>query len=311
MKITFPALFKAEIQKYKFFFIYGNDLVVFQRSIVFLNKKFSCSIEEKSEKDFLADSGLQRSLFEDNERKSLILVSNVSDKLINCLDQIDEGIYIFTSEKARAQSKLVTYFGSSSQSLAVSAYASPLIPAEFEFLAGGLNLPASFKGLLFKAYQDDYMGLLDTLEKIKLYGDVPESMYASFLESHAREEDLHALVHGILLKNLKKVSDQLFLINASDLISLLRTLSRSFQILYSIMPFKKNPQAISWQNLPSPVFFKDQPIYQSALSHWSVEQVIAFLETLLKLEYQVKHERLTLSQVSQAVMRGVSQRPRC
>jgi len=306
MKITFPALFKTDVQKYKFFFIYGNDLVVFERCIIFLNKKFSCSIEEKSEKDILADSGLQRSLFEENEKKSLILVSHVSDKIINHLDQIAEGIYIFTSEKARAQSKLVTYFGSSSRSLAISAYASLLIPAEFEFLAGDLNLSASFKGLLFKAYQNDYMGLLDTLEKIKLYGDVPESMYASFLKSQATEDDLNVLVHGVLLKNLKKVSEQLLMVSPSDIISFLRILTHSFQILYSMMPFKKNPQAIAWQNLPTFVFFKDQPLYQSALSHWSVEQVVSFLEALLKLEYKVKYERLTLSQFSQEIMREIS-----
>lgn len=305
MKISFPALFKADLNKYKFFFIHGNDLVVFERSIVFLNKKFSCPIEVKSEKELLADSGLQQSLFENNENKSLILISNVSDKIINHLDQIGKGIYIFTSEKARSQSKLVTYFASSSQSLAISAYASPLIPAEFEFLVGNLHLSVQFRGLLFKTYQNDYMGLLDALEKIKLYGDVSESMYSSFLESQATEDDLKMLVHSFLLKNLKKVSGHLLMVNPSDIISLLRTLTRSFQILYSMMPFKKNPQAISWQNLPSPVFFKDQPIYQSALSHWSVEQVLFFLESLLKLEYKVKYERLTFSQVSQELMRGV------
>lgn len=302
MKITFPALFKADINKYKFFFIYGNDLVVFERIITFINKNFSYSIEEKSEKDLLAESGLQRSLFEENELKSLSLVPNVSDKIMNHLEQLREGIYLFTSEKARAQSKLVTYFGNSSKSLAISAYASPLIPAEFEFLVGDLNLPSAFKGSLFKAYQNDYMGLLDGLEKIKLYGDVPESMYASFLEPHPMEDDLKALVHSLLLKNLKKVSEQLLTVNASDSITLLRTLIHSFQILHSMMPFKQKPQAIPWQNLPSPVFFKDQPIYQSALSHWSVEQVVSFLETLLNLEYKVKYERLTLSQVSQELI---------
>lgn len=303
MKINFPSLFKTDISKYKFFFIHGNDLVVFERITVFLNKKLSCPLEVKSEKELLADSGLQPSLFEKNTNKSLILVPQVSDKIINHLDQIGEGIYIFTSEKARAQSKLVTHFSSSSQSLAISAYASPLTPAEFDFLGGDLNLPARLKGLLFKAYQNDYMGLLGALEKIKLYGDVPESMYSSFTESYATEEDLKMLVHGFLLKNLKKVSGHLLTVNSSDIISLLRTLTHSFQILYGLMPFKKNPQAIAWQQLPSPVFFKDQPMYQAALSHWSGEQVLSFLQSLLKLEYKVKHERLTLSQVSQGLMR--------
>src|SRR5947207_1040264 len=146
MKISFPALFKTDVHKCKFFFIYGNDPVVFERIIVFLNKKFACPIEIKLEKELLTDAGGQPSLFETPHHKPLRLVSNVSDKIITHIDQMGEGIFIFTSEKARAQSKLVTYFGGSSQSLAIAAYASPLIPAEFEFLGGDLNLSPSFKG---------------------------------------------------------------------------------------------------------------------------------------------------------------------
>lgn len=302
MKSSFSALFKTELLKYKFFFIYGNDTSVFDRIILFINKKTSSIIEIKSEKEILTNSFSQPSLFKDTQNNPLHLVLNVSDKILNHIDQIGEGFYIFTSEKARAQSKLVTYFSNAPHALAIAAYASPLTTSEFDFLVGGLDLPVSFKGQLFKAYQNDYMGLLAALEKIKLYGDVPESAYVSFLESHATSDDLQPLLHSFLLKNIKKVPDILLTVNSTDMIMVLRNLLRSFQILYELMPFKNRPDSITWQKLPSPVFFKDQPIYQSALSRWSLEQVQCFLESLLRLEYKVKYERLSLPQVGQELM---------
>lgn len=302
MKANFSSLFNTPVNKYKFFFIYGNDTTVFDRIIFFLNKKFSSSLEITSEKELLASSSTQLSLFEKDKDKNICLVFNVSDKILTHIDQLGDEIFIFTSEKARAQSKLVTYFTNSSVSLAIAAYSSPITTSEFEFLVGDLDIAVSFKGQLFKAFQNDYMGLLATLEKIKLYGDVSEADYASFLESHTAEDELKLLIHSFLLKNVKKVSEILLSVNPVEIIPLLRTLTRSFQTLYELMPFKKTPSNIAWLKLQSPVFFKDQPIYQTALSRWSLEEVKCLLETLLHLEYKIKYESFTLPQVSQKLM---------
>ncbi|MBA3812936.1 MAG: hypothetical protein H0X26_00355 [Alphaproteobacteria bacterium] len=305
MKANFSSLFKTPIEKYRYFFIYGNDLTVFDRIILFLARKTSSSLDIKTEKELLTHSFSQPSLFETPQDNPLYLVSNVTDKILTHLDQLEEGTFIFTSEKARAQSKLVTHFSASPVSLAMAAYASPLMTAEFEFLAGDLNLAIPFKGLLFKAYQNDYMGLLAAFEKIKLYGDVPESAYASFLESSTPSDDLQALIHPFLLKNLKTISTSLATISATDLILVLRSLQRSFQTLHELMPYKNKPDAITWMKLTPPIFFKDQPIYQAALSKWSIEQIKALLESLLQLEYKVKYERLSLSQLSQELMKRI------
>lgn len=305
MKVNFSSLFKTPVNKYKFFFIYGNDLVVFDRIILFINKKFSCAVEIKSEKELLENTCQQLSLFEERKNKSLNLVYNVSDKILAHVEQLGDGPFIFTSEKARAQSKLVAYFSNSPLSLAIAAYASPLTTSEFDFLAGDMNLPGPFSSLLFKAYQNDYMGLLAALEKIKLYGEVPESAYPSFLESPTLPDDLQPLLHPFLLRNQMKAAEVLSTINPTDVISLLRTLLRSFQILYELMPFKTRPDAISWQRIKPPIFFKDQPIYQSGLSRWTAKQVVTFLETLLALEQQVKYQKSTPAQVSQELIRSL------
>lgn len=305
MKSNFPALFKSPIEKYKYFFIYGNDLVVFDRIILFLTRKLSSPLDIISEKDLLANSFSQPSLFDVKSNNSLKIVFNVTDKIIPQCDGREDGTFIFTSEKARAQSKLVTHFSTSSLSLAIAAYASPLTTAEFEFLAGDLQIPAPFKGQLFKTYQNDYLGLLAAFEKIKLYGDVPESAYASFLTPSTSSDDLQSLIHPFLLKDPKTVSKALSNASASDLILVIRSLLRSFQTLYDLMPYKGRAESINWFKLTPPVFFKDQPIYQTALSRWSLSQVRGFLESLLQIEYKVKFEKLTLSQASQELMRGV------
>jgi hypothetical protein len=306
MKATFSSLFKAPLHQYKYFFIYGNDPVVFDRIILFLSKTISAPLDIKSEKELLESPSPQPSLFDDPQAKSLFLVSNVTDKILSHLDRLGEGTFIFTSEKARAKSKLVTHFSSCPHSLAVTAYASPITTSEFEFLAGDLKLPGAFSSLLFKTFQNDYMGLLATFEKIKLYGDVPEPAYGSFLESCGSSDDLQSLIHPFLLKNLKAASEGLGSINSADLIPTLRTFLRTFQTLYELMPYKNRPDAIQWQRFTPPIFFKDQPIYQAALSKWSREQVKSFLEAILTLEYKVKYEKLSLSHLSQELLERAS-----
>jgi hypothetical protein len=305
MKCTFASLFKTPLHTYKFFFLYGNDLAVFDRIIVFLNKKLSATLEMTSEKELLSTSPSQFSLFEDTQSKALKLVHSVSDKILDHMEELAEGPYIFTSEKARAQSKLVTYFSASPHALAIGAYASPLTTSEFDFLVGDLNLPVSFKGLLFTCYQNDYRGLLTALEKIKVYGTVPEAAYASFLASSHGLSDLQPLIHFFLLKNSRKIPEVLFTLTSADMVPFLRSLGRSFQTLYELMPFKSKPHTIVWQKLSSPVFFKDQPIFQTALSRWQKDQIQRFLESLLALEHGVKYENAPICQIKQKLMEEV------
>ncbi|MBY0293545.1 MAG: hypothetical protein K2W92_09715 [Alphaproteobacteria bacterium] len=286
MKINFSSLFQIPLEKYNFFFIYGNDPIVFERTLSFLKKKLPWPLQIKSEDTGLAHSGTQASLFEC--QKMLTLIPNVSDKFLKSIDKLKDDVFIFTSEKARTQSPLVLYFTHSSSSLAISAYSSPLISSEFEFLVEEMNLPVSFKRLLFKAYQNDYMELLSVLEKIKLYGDVPEAHYESFLRSSTMPDTLTPLIHAILLRNKKEAVSSFSKINIGELISFFRLLLISFQTLNEIMPYKKMSSSIPWKSFKSSIFFKDQPLYERALSKWSSDEVQSFLETLLSLEHQVK-----------------------
>ena len=142
-----------------------------------MQKTFSCPLEVKTETDLLRSSASQASLFNEGPGASLTLVSQVTDKVIN---HLSEGIFIFTSTKARATSKLVTHFTSAPRSLAIAAYASPLTTPEFESMIGGMILDDTFKGELLKAYQNDYIGLLGELQKIKLFGEVPRPITTHF-----------------------------------------------------------------------------------------------------------------------------------
>ncbi len=287
MKISFPSLFSAPIQKYRFFFLFGNEETVFERAISFLQKKLLSSLQIKAEVDLLNHTSLSPSLFEAEENPSLTLVPHVTDKLLHHVDQLTRGVFIFTSQKARAQSKLVTYFTESPVSLAIGAYATPLLPSEFEFLIGDLNLPAHFKSLLFKTFQNDYMGLLSTLEKVKLFKDIPENQYEAFLGSFA-PDDFMPLLQAFLLKDIKKGTEASSFITSTDIIPFLRSLTRAFQTLFELMPFKNSPKSIPWQKLTPPVFFKEQPLYEMALSRWNFMEIRNFLEGLLELERKVK-----------------------
>ncbi len=300
MKINFPALFQTPVQKYRFFFIFGNDKDVFERAIYYLQKTFKSPLIITDEKEVLKASPVQPSLFEDSLSGGITLVSPVTDKILTQLDTLNDGIYIFTSEKARASSKLVTTFSASAQSLAIASYASPVTTSEFEFLTRETDLAAPFKGLLFKAYQNDYKGLLTTLAKIKLYGDVPESDYASFLDPSSDSDDLTPLLHGFLVRDAKKVTDAFGNLTDADLIPTLRNLTRTFLTLFELMPHKNS--SIPWQTMTPPVFFKDQPLYQTALTRWKQSEIQQMLESFLSLERKVKYSGFSGSQVKQSLL---------
>jgi len=303
MKINFPALFQTPLHTYKFFFIFGNDPLVFERAISFIQKKFISSLEVKTETDFLRGSISQPSLFNDSSRASLIFVPHVTDKVISQVNSLHDGIFIFTSEKARSTSKLVTYFKESRQGLAIAAYASPLISLEFEMMVEELNLPESFKNQLFTTYQNDYRGLLSTLQKIKLFGSLSEEYWEAFLTPQLFSEDFSSLSAPFLLRDLSRATETLSFLSSSDLISFLRTLIRSFLTLLDLLPYQNNPSSLPWQKITPPVFFKDQPLFQSALLQWKVGEVPSFLETLLYLEHRIKIGGFSLPQVTQALLK--------
>lgn len=307
-KINFPALFQTPLHKFKHFFIFGNDTTVFERSVSFVQKTLSLPLHVKGESDLLTSSTSQLSLFKEESGSPMTLVPNVTDKVIHHLDHLPEGIFIFTSEKARATSKLVTHFTHSPQSLAIAAYASPLTTSEFEFIVGEINLPESFQGLLFKTYQNDYMGLLCALQKIKLFGEVSEAHYSSFLESQASVEDFTPLRDAFLLKNAKKTAEVFSDLTSADLIAFLRTLTRSFLILFELIPYKNSPKTIPWQKVTPPIFFKDYPLFESALSRWKGEEIQSVLETLLFLEHKVKYAAFMLPQVTQSLLKKIVSR---
>lgn len=289
MKINFPVLFNTSISRCKYFFIFGNDVTIFERTYFFLQNKFSLVPQELSESELLTSNFSQPSLFDDPSKRTLYLVPNVSDKILSKLEEFKKGIFIFTSLKARSQSKLVMHFTQSPDALAISAYASPITTSEFEFLVQGMRLPVSFKANLFKSYQNDYTGLLSTLDKIRLYGDVTEDQNEVFLKKQVSSDEFLPFIHAILLRDIKKSTELSPFLLAADIIPLLRTLMRSFLILLELIPFKEASKSIPWYSLKSSVFFKDQPVYETALSRWKPKEIYILLEKLLNLEKSVKY----------------------
>jgi len=297
MKINFPALFQTPLHKYKSFLIFGNDTTVFERAQYFLQKKLSLSLKILTENDLGSTVSFQPSLFESPEERSLYVIPNASDKVLSHLNHLKQGFYIFTSEKARAQSKLVLHFTKASNTLAIGAYSSPLTVSEFEFLTEGMSLPPPFKSQLFKAYQNDYRGLLNALAQLRLYGEgIPDSSHAFFLKSSSSEESMFP-IHGFLGRDLKKATETTSHLISTDLIPFLRALTRSFLTLLELMPFKGSSTPIGWHALKVPIFFKDQPLFEMALKRWNKDEVSVFLRNLLTLEYKIKYSGYRTSHV--------------
>ena len=242
------------------------------------------SLEVKTEADLLGPFSSQLSLFGDADRLPLIYVPHVTDKILTFLTTSPTGHFIFSSEKARSQSKLTTYFSTSPSSLAIAAYPCPLTLAELEFAADDLNLPFDFKNLLIKTYANDRLGLLSALEKVRLMGEIKEPQYELFLQTDPLLEGFIPLRNAIVLKDEYQIIDLFFHISSSDLIPFLRVLTRSFLTLFEISPYRFIP----WKTLAFPVFFKEQSLFEAAKQRWSFEEISLFLQTLLFLESKVK-----------------------
>ncbi len=307
MKINFPSLFLTPLDKYRFFFIFGNDSSIFDRAISYIEKRLSASLTTQSERQFLESTHASPSLFSDHSpSKKIFLVSNVTEKVIKKTENVDDGIFIFTSDKARSKSKLVTFFSQASNSLAISFYDSPISTSEFEFLVGEKNIPNGMKGPLLKAYQNDHMGLSSALDKIHLFGEVTEGQYEHFLTPSGVSDDNASVIHGFLLKDLQKVTSYLYSYNSTNIVLLLRSMGRVFQSLYALLPYQNQPQAVTWNSVYPAIFFKDQQVYLGALNKWKAKEIQSFLDTLLDLERQYKFSTASLSKIHQSLLRFCS-----
>ncbi len=306
MKLTFSALFQAPLKKYTRFFIYGNDPAVFERAGTFIQQTLSLKRQIKTEAELLKSPHRSQGLFEETTQASLTLVPHVTDALLKQIETLPDDVFIFISDKARAQSKLVTYFGQHPQSLAIAAYATPLLMAEVEALTNGIPLSPPFKKELFTTYKNDYAGLLNAVETIKLLGEDAEAYGPMILASTALPESTTNLLDGLFLRDPQKLTAAFSSLSPTDAIPLLRQLTRSFLTLLELMPYRSSPEGIKWQSLSTPVFFKEQPRFEAALTRWNGKEILAFLNKLLTLERAIKFDNLSMAQFSESLLKGAA-----
>lgn len=297
-KINFPSLFQSPLGKSNFFFVFGNDSFLIERAVSFLHKKLGGNLETKTEADVLNGLASQPSLFQAPGSRSLTFIPHVTEKILSQLPTLPEGIFIFTSEKTRAHSKLVTYFTGNPHSLCIAAYSCPVTTFELDFMTEDLSLPLTFKNQLLKTYQHHRGGLLNALEKIKLAKDISEDHYTFFLENDLPEGDLATLRNAFLLKDKAQLIPSLALLGQGDSVPLLRLLMRSFLTLLEL----SSARSIAWNSLTFPVFFKDQPIFDQARSRWHQHDIIVFLQDLLAIENKAKTAAFSSSLVQQTLI---------
>lgn len=305
MKINFSNLFQVDLEKYSHYFIYGNDKGVFERALSFLERSFSLEKEVRTEKEFLASPEKSPSLFQEASNRSLVHIPQVTDALLTHLAPASENIFVFMSEKARAQSKLVAHFAKAPRSLAIAAYSSPLILGEFQSMMAPFSLSPEHKQILFKAYQHNYTGLMTLSGYLELLGTEEPPPLALLLASSEGSEESASLLKGVLLRDGAHMTQVLSTVLPGDLIFSLRMLGRAFLTLLEVIPHRSSPKAIPWQSLSTPVFFKDVPLFEKAISCWHPQEISSFLERLLFLEKNIKYAEWGNSQVSQSLLTGV------
>ena len=122
---------KIDLQKYKYFLLYGNNKGHIKEIIEknFINK-FSKNIYNYDEKEILKDKTiffekiLNNSFF---EKEKLILLSNITDKSKSLIEEIKEGknddlIFILISDQLDKKSKIRKFFEENEDSICMAFY---------------------------------------------------------------------------------------------------------------------------------------------------------------------------------------------
>ena len=301
-----------EINKFKnkinFFLFYGENEGQKTDVIQSIFKEFSKNSTFKySEKDVIENKQI---LFENIYTKSffenekLILISDVSDKILNLIEEIIESnindvVIILLAKRLDKKSKIRNYFEKEKTAIIVPFYEDTpqtlLSIAKKILIENKINLSSENINLIIERSQGDRINLKNELQKIvSLNQNNKKLELEDILKLTNLSENYSAgeLVDNCLSKNKKRTLNILNenIPSSEDNILILRTflnkLKRLRKLRIDLNENNNIDQVIN--SFKPPIFWKDKNIIKQQIKIWELNDIENFIEDLNNTESLIK-----------------------
>ena len=299
---------KIDIKKYNFYLFYGENEGLKKELI---NTNFKKHFENKvynyeenyvlnNEKEFF-DTILTKSFFDSDK---LIIVSGVSNKIFNIVEQIIEKevndvFVILIADKLEKKTKLRNTFEKEKNLICIPFYAdnfqSLLYIAKDFFKKINISVSQEILNVLIDKANGDRQSLKNEIDKIENFCRSKNKIdleQISKLTNLNEKNNMSELVDVCLAKNDKKL---LKIINENnfskeDAILIIRTFLSKAKRLQSLnQEIQLNPNVDNViNNYKPPIFWKDKELVKQQISNYSKENIKTLLEKITKTELLIK-----------------------
>ncbi|MAV61924.1 MAG: DNA polymerase III subunit delta [Candidatus Pelagibacter sp.] len=308
MIIKLFQLEKINKNDFNFYLFYGENEGLKNETInKFFNLEKSKNIFRYEEKELLEnkdnffDSILSKSLFE-NEK--LIIISRVTDKIVDFIDQIiekeiDDIKIILNSRILEKKSKIRSLFEKNKKTISLAFYADTSLSlaniANNFFKEKKILISQDKINLLIERSRGDRQNLNNELSKIESFLlnkkniSIDEIMELTNL---AENYNISELVDSCLSRNMRKTANILNENNFSteDCIQITRTLliklKRLQKLFFEINNNKSADEAISI--FKPPIFWKDKEVVKSQIKNWTLNKTEDLIYKTNEIELLVK-----------------------
>ena len=308
MILKYFELEKLNFDVTNFILFHGKNEGLKGEEIKKIKNKFKIKFKNYDEKqvidnteEFFANN-LNKSLFDSDK---IIIINRCTDKIIKIIEElinknINDIIFILTSEVLEKKSKLRNFFEKSKKKLVSIAF----YPDNFDTLLKiarqalrekKILLSNECISVLVSKCASDRKNLLNEIEKIELYLKDKKKIsneevfkIINLSENHSVNE----LINSCLVKNQKKLfsilNDNIF--SNEDCIIIIRTLLKKTKDLLNLViqfHLNKNINA-TIDNAKPPIFWKDKSVIKDQINLWSINKLKDLIIEINDIEYQIK-----------------------
>ena len=299
---------KINIKNFKFYLFYGENEGHKNESIknVFKTNNLQ-NIYRYEEKEIIDNSEnffnsiATKSFFEDEK---LIIISRISDKIKNTIEEIIEKNpndikIILNASSLEKKSKIRSLFEKNKNTICCAFYADNNLTLNgiIQNFFKNIKIPISqqLSNLLIDRFRGDRQNLKNELDKIECFVKNKKSINIDqilTLTNLAENYNVSELIDSCLSKNIKKTINILNENNFSDedCILITRTLlmksKRLHKLLLELNSNKKLEQIIS--SFKPPIFWKDKEMVKQQMKKWSLNNTKVLIYKTNEIELLVK-----------------------
>ena len=299
---------KIDLKKHKNFLFYGNNNALIQETISNIFKdKFKENTYNYDETEILDDKEsffnqvLNGSLF---ESQKLIIISRISDKILEIIKQIlikeiGDIIFVLKASQLEKKSKLRKFYEEDKQAICIAFYPDTEITLQKIvndfFKKNKISISQENINFIISRSNNNREYLKNELKKIEslIINKKKLSIEEIMRIIHINENhSIYELINFCLLKNKKKTINILNENNfgSEDSIIILRTfLAKLKNILKLASDYEINNNIeLTIQNARPPIFWKEKDNVKKQLNYWTTKKIKNLITELSQVELKVK-----------------------